>query len=244
MQERTGPACLLLLLAALMGSACAPRPGSAEIEAMGVRASQARQPAALAQLQAWSQAGNAVAQRELALALLREKAARWPEGLDWLRRAALGADAEAAYLLGEATRLGRHGLRPDAGAARPWLEQAARAGHADAALALARLWLNGDGVGADAAAGLHWLQAASQGGNPQAMLLLSQAYAQGRGTAPSQALARHWLEAAADKHHPAAIQAYALALQNGELGLAVDGQLADELLAEATAERHNRWNAR
>jgi len=28
------------------------------------------------------------------------------------------------------------------------------------------------------------------------------------------------------------------------LGLAVNASLADELLAEAAAERHNRWNAR
>lgn len=240
MAARTGASLALLL--ALLAGGCAPRPGSAEIEALGVRAGQARQPEALAQLRQWSERGHAQAQRELALALLRD-APSWPQGRDWLQRAALGGDARAAYLLGEAMRQGRWGLQPDARAARPWLQQAAQAGQADAALALARLWLNGDGVPPDAAQGVHWLRRASDGGNAQAMFLLSQAYARGQGVPASQASARQWLEAAAEQHHPAAMQAYALALQNGELGLQRDERLAAELLAEATSERRNRWNA-
>jgi len=225
-------------------TACAPHPpSSAEIESMGVRASKAHQVKALQQLESWSQSGFPVAQREFALALL-PNSTRWAEARDWLMSAARKGDAEAAYLLGDAYRIGRYGLQPQPAQAIPWFELAARKHHADAELALARQWRNGDGTARDDAKAFQWLKQASEHGNSQAMFLLSQCYAEGQGTAVSLADARRWLEASADRHYSTAIQAYALALQNGELGLEKNPQEAAELLVEASEERRNRWNAR
>ena len=192
-------------------SGCTPAipSDSAAIESVGILAAQARQPEAVAKLKRWSEQGNGVAQRELALALLKDPETR-DQGLSWLERAARNDDAEAAFVLGDAVRMGRFGLKPDVLAARPWLERSAQHGHADAALALARLASNGEAGARDARLALQWLRKASEAGNTQAMFLLSNAYAQGQGTPVALDQARYWLEAAADKHFSPAIQAYAL----------------------------------
>lgn len=234
-----------VLLAALAGCSPdrAPPADSAAIESVGILATQAGQPEALARLSRWARQGHPVAQREYALALMRTTAAPG-EVLLWLERAARGGDGEAAYLAGQARLQGRWGLQANPAAATPWLERAANAGHADAALALARLWRNGEAGQRSDSEALRWLQRASEQGNAQAMLLLSNAYAEGLGTPVRLDQARHWLEAAADRHFPAALQAYALALESGALGFERDPQEAQHLMKEATEERRNRWNSR
>ena len=216
---------------------------TAVIESAGLQALHARSTDALAQLKTWAAQDKPVAQRELALALLREPITH-AEGLAWLARAAKAGDTEAGLEMGEAQRLGRYGLRPDNIAAWPWLAGAAQAGHADAALALARMAKNGDAGPKDSASALRWLQLASERGNAQAMFLLSNAYAHGQGTPVDLPKARQWLEAAADQHFTPALQAYALALEDGSLGLNKNTVLARELFAEAEQERRNHWNAR
>ena len=234
-----------LLGLALVGCGAPPVPTNpAEIESVGILATQARQSEALAKLRTWSERDqNPVAQRELALALLQERSQQ-AQGLQWLERAAQSGDGEAGYQLGEALRLGRYGLSLDAPKARGWLDHAARHGSMDAALSLARMWRNGDGGARDEANAFQLLKTAAERGNAQAMFLLSSAYSQGQGTAVQWERARYWLEAAADHHYPPALQAYALALENGELGFAKDRSLARDLLAEAAEERPNRWNTR
>ncbi|MGS0756242.1 hypothetical protein ACVBEH_17350, partial [Roseateles sp. GG27B] len=78
-----------LLAALLLG--CAPSlPGdAAAIESVGMRALQTRDSEALSQLEAWSRQGSAVAQRELALALLPDTEQQ-PQARLWLARAATG----------------------------------------------------------------------------------------------------------------------------------------------------------
>ncbi|MDT9002405.1 tetratricopeptide repeat protein [Paucibacter sp. APW11] len=230
-----GPALWLL-------QGCVPdaAPASAAIESLGLRAQQTAAPEALARLSHWAEQGSAVAQRELALALL-QRPGREAEGLAALQAAGRGGDAQAAWRYGEAQRLGQHGLRPDAAAARPWLARAAELHHAEAALALARMARNGDAGPQDLSLALHWLQEASAAGSAPAMFLLANAYAQGEGTPVDPTAARLWLERAADHHYPPALQGLALALENGELGLARDPQQARELLKEASEERRNRW---
>lgn len=228
---------------ALLCGCSSPPPDNAAMESLGILASQAQQPEAQATLRGWAEHGNAVAQRELGVALLSTPG-QSPEAIGLLERAALNGDAEAGFVLGDAWRLGRFGLQADAANARIWFERGARQGHADAALALARMARNGDAGARDDAAALHWLQTASERGNPQAMFLLSNAYAQGLGTPVVLDLARKWLEASADKHFPPAIQAYALALEDGALGFEPDRVAAAELMHEAEEERLNRWNMR
>lgn len=230
---------------ALLAAACTPAVPKepAAIEALGQRAAQAGHADALAQLQGWAEAGSVLAQRELGLALLRQRPDPRP-GLSWLDRAARAGDAEAAFQWADIQRLGRHGLQPDPEAARPWFEQAARAGHAEAALELARLLSQGAGMAHDEQEASRWLLRAAHGGSPAAMFLLAGRYEQGQGLGADAAAARRWLEQAADRHYPPAIQAYAQALEEGRLGLARDPVQAAELLREAGEERHNRWNMR
>lgn len=239
---------VIVALAAAALSACAPAPprDAAAVESLGMRAAQTRQPEALQRLARWAEAGGPlapVAARELGLALARDSA-QAAEARRWLTQAAEAGDAEAAFTLGEAHRSGGLGWRPDAAAARPWFERAMQAGHAGATLALALAARNGDGEARDARRALLLLEQSARRGNARAMYLLSQAYAQGEGTAPDPALARHWLEQAAEQHLPAAMQDWALALEDGRLGVQPDAQAAREQWREAAEERRNRWNAR
>jgi hypothetical protein len=229
-------------------SACAPAPprDAAAVESLGMQATQTRRPQALQRLASWADAGGplaALAARELGLALARDPA-QLDAAARWLTRAALAGDAQAAYTLGEAHRCGGLGWRPDPAAARPWFERATQAGHAGATLALALAARNGDGEPRDARRSLALLDLAARRGDARAMYLLSQVYAQGEGTAPDAALARHWLEQAAEQHLPAAMQDWALALEDGRLGVQPDAQAAREQWREAGEERRNRWNVR
>lgn len=211
-----------------------------------MQAAQTHRPEALQRLARWAEAGGPLAPlaaRELGLALARD-AAQADEAVRWLTRAAEAGDAEAAFTLGEAHRGGGLGWRPDAAAARPWFARAMQAGHAGATLALALAARNGDGVPRDARQCVSLLELAARRGNARAMYLLSQAYAQGEGTPPDAGLARHWLEQAAEQHLPAAMQDWALALEDGRLGVQLDAQAAREQWREAAEERRNRWNVR
>lgn len=235
--------------AAILLTACSAAlpTDTASIESVGMRAAQTGETASLQALEHWARAAKpplaAVAARELGLALARLPG-RERDAADWLARGALAGDAEAAFVVGEAHRRGGLGWLPDAAAARPWFERAAGLGHADAALALARAAANGEAQRADPVQAFEWLGVASRKGSAQAMYLLAQAYAQGQGTPPDEALARHWLEQAAELHHPAAMQDWALALEDGRLGVAPDAQAAREQWREAGEERRNRWNTR
>lgn len=239
---------VIAALAALGLSACAPAPprDAAAVESLGMQAAQTHQPEALRHLAHWAEAGGPfapVAARELGLALARDPA-QSAQAQRWLTRAAEAGDPEAAYALGEARRSGGLGWQPDPAAARPWFERAMQAGHAGATLALALAARNGEAQPRDARRAVALLQLAARRGSARAMYLLSQAYAQGEGTSPDAALARHWLEQAAEQHLPAAMQDWALALEDGRLGVPQDAQAAREQWREAAEERRNRWTMR
>jgi hypothetical protein len=75
-------------------------------------------------------------------------------------------DADAAFNLGQAYRLGR-GMAVDLTQAKAWLEKAARAGHLDAQTTLGLLLFDsGDHDG-----GIGWLKKAAARGEPRAMLV-------------------------------------------------------------------------
>ena len=75
-------------------------------------------------------------------------------------------DADAAFNLGQAYRLGR-GVQTNLGAAQTWFERAARDGHVDAQTTLGlMLFQNGNQI-----AGLRWLRQAADQGDPRAMLV-------------------------------------------------------------------------
>jgi TPR repeat protein len=207
-----------LLVSLLAGCGRAPLP--AEIEAVSMDASQRGDEAAEQRLQGWAADGLPVAERELAL--LYRKRHRDDQARALFLRAARQGDAEAAYELGE--------LERDHGRAAQWYRQAAQQGHAKAALRLALLLKNGDGIPTDKTAAAHWLGVAAQAGD-----------ADGDGVPADPRRARDLLERAADREYPAAIQELALVKQTGDDLTPKDAAEADQLLKEGA--EHRRSNA-
>jgi TPR repeat protein len=87
-------------------------------------------------------------------------------------------DADAAFNLGQAYRLGR-GVKLDLAQAQTWLERAARQGHVDAQTTLGLLlFQNGNRMAA-----MRWLNGAAEAGEPRALLMVGTALYNGDGVA-------------------------------------------------------------
>jgi len=85
-------------------------------------------------------------------------------------------DADAAFNLGQAYRLGK-GVPLDLAQAQGWLDRAARKGHIDAQATLGLLlFQNGNRIGA-----MRWLKAAAEAGEPRALLMVGTALYNGDG---------------------------------------------------------------
>jgi TPR repeat protein len=85
-------------------------------------------------------------------------------------------DADAAFNLGQAYRLGK-GVPLDLAQAQGWLERAARKGHVDAQSTLGLLlFQNGNRIGA-----MRWLKLAADAGEPRALLMVGTALYNGDG---------------------------------------------------------------
>jgi TPR repeat protein len=85
-------------------------------------------------------------------------------------------DADAAFNLGQAYRLGK-GVPLDLAQAQSWLERAARKGHSDAQATLGLLlFQNGNRV-----SGMRWLKLAAEAGEPRALLIVGTALYNGDG---------------------------------------------------------------
>lgn len=85
-------------------------------------------------------------------------------------------DADAAFNLGQAYRLGK-GVPLDLAQAQGWFERAARKGHVDAQTTLGLLlFTNGNQVGA-----MRWLKAAAEAGEARALLMVGTALYNGDG---------------------------------------------------------------
>ncbi len=87
-------------------------------------------------------------------------------------------DADAAFNLGQAYRLGR-GVKLDLAQAQIWLDRAAREGHVDAQTTLGLLlFQNGNQTAA-----MRWLNSAAEAGDPRALLMVGTALYNGDGVA-------------------------------------------------------------
>ncbi|MFL6722846.1 MAG: tetratricopeptide repeat protein, partial [Sphingomicrobium sp.] len=85
-------------------------------------------------------------------------------------------DADAAFNLGQAYRLGR-GVPLDLAQAQSWFDRAARKGHVDAQTTLGLLlFQNGNRVAA-----MRWLNSAAEAGEPRALLMVGTALYNGDG---------------------------------------------------------------
>jgi len=109
----------------------------------------------------------------------------------WTPLAARG-DADAAFNLGQAYRLGK-GVTIDLGRAYQYLEQAARGGHVDAAATLGILMFqNGNRTGA-----MRWIKLAANNGEPRSLLLYGVALYNGDGLAADPVSAYAYVSRAA-----------------------------------------------
>src|SRR3954468_22740543 len=101
-------------------------------------------------------------------------------------------DADAAFNLGQAYRLGR-GVPTNLAAAQTWFERAAAKGHVDAQATLGLLlFQNGN-----QAAGLKWLKAAAEQGEPRALLVYGTALFNGDGVTQDPILGYAYVSRAA-----------------------------------------------
>lgn len=101
-------------------------------------------------------------------------------------------DADAAFNLGQAYRLGR-GVSTNLAAAQTWFERAARKGHVDAQTTLGLLLFDtGNRVG-----GMRWLKSAAEQGEPRALLIYGTALFNGDGVVRDPVLAYAYVSRAA-----------------------------------------------
>ena len=101
-------------------------------------------------------------------------------------------DADAAFNLGQAYRLGR-GVPINLAAAKDWFERAANKGHVDAQTTLGLLlFQNGD-----QAEGLRWLKGAADKGEPRALLVYGTALVNGDGVTQDPAVGYAYVSRAA-----------------------------------------------
>jgi hypothetical protein len=101
-------------------------------------------------------------------------------------------DADAAFNLGQAYRLGR-GVPTNLSAAKTWFERSAEKGHVDAKTTLGLLlFQNGD-----QAEGLRWLKSAAEQGEPRALLVYGTALVNGDGVTQNPPLGYAYVSRAA-----------------------------------------------
>lgn len=136
-------------------------------------------------------------------------------------------DADAAFNLGQAYRLGR-GVPLDLAQAQGWFERAARKGHVDAQTTLGLLlFTNGNQVGA-----MRWLKAAAEAGEPRALLMVGTALYNGDGVAPDPVTAYAYISRAAAQGLAPAKATLAdmdavMPLEQRQKGIALAQQLAN-----------------
>jgi TPR repeat protein len=159
---------------------------------------------------------------------------RFPQGLDFLRRAAEQNDAEAIYLLANMTAAGA-GVEQSSVEAFVQMKRAAELGFADAQFAVGMMYFEGAGTAQDQAAALAAFRRAADGGNKGAMfaaarIMLSQPDSEMR----SEGLAL--MNRAIENGHIEATLMLATAYGRGSNGLPKDEAKAEALLKPA-AER-------
>jgi TPR repeat protein len=142
-------------------------------------------------------------------------------------------DADAAFNLGQAYRLGK-GVPIDLAQAQSWLERAARKGHLDAGATLGLLlFQNGNRVTA-----MRWLRAAAEAGEPRALLMVGTALYNGDGVPSDPVTAYAYISRAAAQGLPPAKATLAdmdeiMPLEQRQKGL----ELAKKMVAATAALR-------
>ena len=145
-------------------------------------------------------------------------------------------DADAAFNLGQAYRLGR-GVPLDLAQAQGWLERAARKGHLDAQTTLGLLlFQNGNRLAA-----MRWLKGAAEAGEPRALLLVGTALYNGDGIARDPVKAYAYVSRAAAQGLAPAKATLAdmdsvMPLDQRQQGVALAQEMASRKNTEAVGE--------
>jgi TPR repeat protein len=118
--------------------------------------------------------------------------ADYPAAVAIWRPLAEAGDADAAFNLGQAYRLGR-GVPLNLAAAQTWFERGARSGHLDAQTTLGLLLFDSG----NRVSGLRWLKTAAERGEPRALLIYGTALFNGDGVTEDRVLAYAYVSRAA-----------------------------------------------
>ncbi|MFZ5896275.1 MAG: tetratricopeptide repeat protein [Myxococcota bacterium] len=178
------PTLLARAKASLMQAAQAGDPASQYALAILHRDGEPDATAAERWLRQSANAGYAPAQRALARLLAPKDAAG---AVEWFRKAAAQADADAEFDLGLHVERGNGTVKSDSIAAQHF-ERAAQLGLPAAERRLGKAYLEGRGVKKDPTEGLRWLARANDHGDDAAALELSRVYQQGKHVPQNQAL--------------------------------------------------------
>lgn len=152
------------------------------------------EPPAVDPMIAAAEAGDPVAQFQLAMSRLREGDA--DIGVAYLRQAAENGLPQAQYRLGKMYETGQ-GVRADIEEARRWTERAANAGHRKAMHNLGILYAEGRGAAQDFETAAHWFEQAALIGATDSQYNLAVLYEQGLGVPTSLTDAYTWFAIAA-----------------------------------------------
>jgi localization factor PodJL len=172
----------------------------------------------LQKLMARADSGDAVSQRDLALAYLRGQgvARDMAAASRWAQAAAEQGDAQAQYLAGSFYRDGA-GVSRDAGRAFAWFAKAAAAGQLKAMHNLAISYVEGAGTTRNDAAAAAWFTRAAQRGYVDSAFDLAVLYEKGQGVAQDARQALHWYRVAAASGDAQAAARAALLAQQARL---------------------------
>jgi TPR repeat protein len=149
---------------------------------------------AYALLEAASQAGNVLAQFNLAQLIVRREPGDggMAKAAPYYERAAKAGLADAQYAMSQIYVNGTGGKKRDEVEARRWLLRAAEQGYDTAELDLGTWLVEGRGGPQDRKAGFNWLRRAALGGNVAAQNRVAKLYMQGLGTEPDNIMAAAW----------------------------------------------------
>ncbi len=142
-----------------------------------------------------AEAGDPVAQRNLAALYMRDEFPRVPDPVEaarLYRLAALQGDAPAQDMLSWMLLEGEM-VPPDPAEARRWAEAAAAGGIASSMTRLGMLHHNAIGTDRDPAQAVRWWREGAESGDPDGQAMLGAALHMGNGTARDDAAALEWL---------------------------------------------------
>ena len=153
------------------------------------------------------------------------------------RNLAEKGDADAAFNLGQAFRLGR-GVPADIAQAKKWFEMAANKGHIDAQVSLGLLLFDSGERGA----AISWLQKAADKGEPRALLVVGTALFNGDGLKQDPVLGYAYVSRAAAQGLAPAKSTLAdmdklLTLEQRQKGVAIALQMAKAPVPAATESK-------